>query len=131
MTDCINESVPNEDEEAPGIAESTPSGSKNRSKRWTVRLLAPTRPTFHPSVYPRRAGPTAHASPGHAARQPIALAARRSCVVRVDRTVIPGTDTTSSVAPTLRCAGYTGIACARTNLYAVGEGAERTSDVGG
>jgi hypothetical protein len=42
-----------------------------------------------------------------------------------------GAETTSSVAPTVQWAGYTGTAYATTSLYAVGDGAERTSDVGG
>lgn len=37
----------------------------------------------------------------------------------------------SSVAPTDQCAGYTGMAYARTSLYEAGDRVERTSDVGG
>ena len=37
----------------------------------------------------------------------------------------------SSVAPTVQCEGYTGIAYARMSLYVVGEGVERTREVGG
>ena len=40
-------------------------------------------------------------------------------------------DITSSVAPTLQCAGYTGMAYASTSLYVEGDGVDRTSELGG
>lgn len=40
-------------------------------------------------------------------------------------------DMMSSVAPTLQCAGYTGIAYASTSLYVDSEGADSTRDDGG
>jgi hypothetical protein len=45
--------------------------------------------------------------------------------------LVAGPEIIISVAPTLQCAGYMGIAYANTSLYIVGDGVDSTRDDGG